>query len=79
MKQGRTAFLSLLFAIIVILSACSAEEEAAMMITLDRAVYLPGSRVACAVENLPSDTAKLRFRLLHLTDIVLEEAVDPGS
>ena len=50
-----------------------------MRITLDRAVYLPGSQVACAVENPPSDMANLRFRLLHLKDTVLEETIDPGS
>ena len=79
MKQRRIAFLLLLFVVLVILSACSAEEEAAMRITLDRAVYLPGSQVACAVENPTSDMANLRFRLLHLKDTVLEETIDPGS
>ena len=79
MKQRRLAFLLLLFAIVIILSASHAEEEAAMKLTLDRAVYLPGSQVACAVENLPSDTAHIRFRLLHLDGTVLEETADPGS
>ncbi len=79
MKQRRIAFLSLLFAIVVILSACNAEEAAAMRITLDRAVYLPGSQVVCTVEHLPSDTADLRFRLLHLEHTVLEEKADPNG
>ena len=78
MKRKRIAFLSLLFVVVAILSACCAEEETAMKITLDRAAYQPGSQAVCAVENLPSDTAGLRFRLLHLDDTVLEDTADPG-
>ena len=78
MKRKRIAFLSLLFVVVAILSACCAEEETAMKITLDRAAYQPGSQVVCAVENLPSDTAGLRFRLLHLDDTILEDTADPG-
>ena len=59
------------------LSACYAEEVTAMKVSLDRAAYQPGSRVCCAVENLPADTAGIRFRLVHLDRTVLEETADP--
>ena len=79
MKQKRIAFLSLLFVILFIQSACNAEEEAAMKITLDRAIYRPRSQVVCAVENLPSDTANLRFRLMHLDQTILDQISNPAN
>ena len=77
MKQKRIAFFSLFFAIA--LSACCAEEEAAMRITTDRAVYRPGSRVLCAVDDLSSGTAEIRLRLMHPDATVLEVTVAPGA
>ena len=77
MKLKRIAFLLPL--ILAILSCCSAEEAETMRITTDRAVYSPGSRVFCAVENLPAGSAALRFRLLHLDAVVLEGTADAGE
>ena len=77
MKQKRIAFLSLIVA--AAFSVCYAEDETVMRISLDRAVYEPGSPAVCAVENLPSGTAEIRLRLIHLDETVLELSSDSGT
>lgn len=44
-----------------------------MMVSTNQAVYRPGSQVVCAMEDLPADSANLRFGLLHLDEIVLDK------
>lgn len=70
LKLKRIAFL--LLVIVAIFPFCSAEEAETMMVSTNQAVYRPGSQVVCAMENLPADSADLRFSLLHLDEIVLD-------
>ena len=72
MIQKRIAFLLLLLFIIPVFPVCNAEETA-MKVTLDRAVYQPGGRVGCTLSDVPAETAAVRFRLLHLDEIILED------
>lgn len=76
MKRKRTAFFLLLLAILALSPSGRAEEAMTMKITLDRAVYQPGSRVNIAVEALPVGTDQWSVQLLHLGNVVLEKAVN---
>lgn len=44
-----------------------------MKLTLDKAAYQPGSQVICTVDNPHPEATMIRFRLLHLDEIVFEE------
>lgn len=71
MKLKRIAFL--LFILIAFLQTCNMEGTTTMKLTLDKAAYQPESQVICTVDNPHPEATMIRFRLLHLDEIVFEE------
>lgn len=66
-----------LVAIVAVLLFHNAKGVETMMVSTDQAVYRPGSKVVCAVDNIPDDSKSIRFSLMQLDKIVLTGTIDP--